>query len=214
MDEQPVQLLRETRVSRAATKAHPKRVDYEYERGGTACLFMFVEPLSGWRKVSDAPPRWNEETMRPNLVGKGKPGFNAEFDARSGDIVLFMGNALGTRILRYVHDEQPQTSGTWRSLRLPGEGCESGVPYAVAHSSEGKYLLRPGRARGERKLTCIYDVDRNIVTPLTSAMLPNLGMNFNLHHDPVSQLFVSVNGNSLHGRRASVHFIKLDPPTF
>lgn len=52
MDEQPVQLLRETRVSRAATKAHPKRVDYEYERGGTACLFMFVEPLSGWRKVS------------------------------------------------------------------------------------------------------------------------------------------------------------------
>jgi len=52
MDEQPVQLLRETRVSRAATKAHPKRVDYEYERRGTACLFMFVEPLSGWRKVS------------------------------------------------------------------------------------------------------------------------------------------------------------------
>lgn len=51
MDEQPVQLLNETRVTIPATKEHSKRVDYEYERAGTACLFMFVEPLSGWRKV-------------------------------------------------------------------------------------------------------------------------------------------------------------------
>ncbi len=57
MDEQPVQLLSETRASIGATKTHPERVDYEYERGGTACLFMFVEPLSGWRKVSVRPQR-------------------------------------------------------------------------------------------------------------------------------------------------------------
>ncbi len=29
----------------------PERVDYEYERLGTANLFFFVEPLSGWRHV-------------------------------------------------------------------------------------------------------------------------------------------------------------------
>jgi hypothetical protein len=57
MDEQPVQLLKETRPSIVATKMHPKRVDYEYERAGTACLFMFVEPLSGWRKVEARPQR-------------------------------------------------------------------------------------------------------------------------------------------------------------
>ena len=51
MDEQPVQLLKETRVPIAATKAHPRRVDYEYERAGTASIFMFTEPLSGWRTV-------------------------------------------------------------------------------------------------------------------------------------------------------------------
>ena len=51
MDEQPVQLLNETRVPVAATKAHPRRVDYEYERAGTASIFMFCEPLSGWREV-------------------------------------------------------------------------------------------------------------------------------------------------------------------
>ena len=49
MDEQPVQLLKETREPIAATKEHPRRVDYEYERAGTACIFMFTEPLSGWR---------------------------------------------------------------------------------------------------------------------------------------------------------------------
>jgi hypothetical protein len=51
MDEQPVQLLKETRVPIPATKDHPRRVDYEYERAGTASLFMFCEPLVGWRQV-------------------------------------------------------------------------------------------------------------------------------------------------------------------
>ena len=57
MDEQPVQLTKETREPITATLEHPQRVDYEYERAGTACIFMFAEPLSGWRKVSARPRR-------------------------------------------------------------------------------------------------------------------------------------------------------------
>ena len=52
MDEQPVQLLKETRQPIPATKDHPRRVDYEYERAGAASIFMFCEPLSGWRQVA------------------------------------------------------------------------------------------------------------------------------------------------------------------
>jgi hypothetical protein len=52
MDEQPVQLLKEVRVPVAATAKHGKRVDYEYERAGTANIFMFTEPLAGWREVA------------------------------------------------------------------------------------------------------------------------------------------------------------------
>ena len=52
MDEQPVQLLKETRTPIPATKEHGKRIDYEYERAGTANIFMFTEPLAGWREVS------------------------------------------------------------------------------------------------------------------------------------------------------------------
>ncbi|QEG21197.1 IS630 family transposase [Mariniblastus fucicola] len=52
MDEQPVQLIKETRQPVAATRNHPKRVDYEYERAGTASIFMFNEPLGGWRQAT------------------------------------------------------------------------------------------------------------------------------------------------------------------
>ena len=62
MDEQPVQLLREARVPIPATAARPRRVasgrvgsgrvDFEYERAGTANIFMFAGPLACWRQVS------------------------------------------------------------------------------------------------------------------------------------------------------------------
>ena len=55
MNEQPIQLLKETRVPVAATKNHPRRVDYEYERAGTASIFLFCEPLSGWPFANQRP---------------------------------------------------------------------------------------------------------------------------------------------------------------
>lgn len=52
MDEQPVQLLEEVNLPIAATKNHARRADYEYKRAGTVSIFMFCEPLAGWRDVS------------------------------------------------------------------------------------------------------------------------------------------------------------------
>jgi hypothetical protein len=57
MDEQPVQFFKETRVPIAATRTHPKRVDYEYERAGVANIFMFTEPLAGWRQPTARPTK-------------------------------------------------------------------------------------------------------------------------------------------------------------
>lgn len=51
MDEQPVQLVKETRQPISAVPGRPARIDYEYERNGTAAIFMFTEPQAGWRKV-------------------------------------------------------------------------------------------------------------------------------------------------------------------
>lgn len=57
MDEQPVQLLKETRSPVPAAPGRPKRVDYEYRRAGTANIFMFCEPASGWRHVEATKQR-------------------------------------------------------------------------------------------------------------------------------------------------------------
>jgi hypothetical protein len=68
MDEQPVQLVKETRRPIPATKRHAKRIDYEYERAGTASIFMFSEPLAGWReataRVSKTKTDWAVEVAR------------------------------------------------------------------------------------------------------------------------------------------------------
>lgn len=51
MDEMPKQLIAETRIPLPACEGHPVLYDYEYERKGVCNLFLFVEPLRGWRKV-------------------------------------------------------------------------------------------------------------------------------------------------------------------
>ena len=51
LDETSKQLIAETRVPIAAKPGQPARVDYEYERNGTANLFMMFAPLEGWRNV-------------------------------------------------------------------------------------------------------------------------------------------------------------------
>jgi len=52
LDEQPTQLIGETRRPIAVEPGQPQRYDYEYERLGTAANFMITEPLGGWRKVN------------------------------------------------------------------------------------------------------------------------------------------------------------------
>ena len=65
MDEQPVQLIGETRVAIPATKTHAKRVDYEYERHGTASILCL--PNRSPRSVRR--PRGLSE---PRPTGRGK----------------------------------------------------------------------------------------------------------------------------------------------
>ena len=43
MDERPVQFVKETRTPLPAKPGRPRRRDYEYERAGTASVFLFTE---------------------------------------------------------------------------------------------------------------------------------------------------------------------------
>ena len=70
MDETSKQLVGETRTPITAGPGHPRRIDYEYERRGTADLFMFTEPLGNWRcvEVTERRTRVDWALQMKNLV--------------------------------------------------------------------------------------------------------------------------------------------------
>ena len=50
-DESCKQLVKETREIIPPEPGQLERYDYQYERNGVANLFMFFEPLTGWRHI-------------------------------------------------------------------------------------------------------------------------------------------------------------------
>ena len=65
MDEASKQLLGHTAPPIPPARGRPRREDYHYERRGTQNLFMFFDPLRGWRQVRQRDSRtavdWAEE---------------------------------------------------------------------------------------------------------------------------------------------------------
>ena len=70
MDETSKQLVGETRTPIAAGPGRPRRIDYEYERRGTADVFIFTEPLGNWRcaEVTATRTRVDWAMQMKNLV--------------------------------------------------------------------------------------------------------------------------------------------------
>jgi hypothetical protein len=68
MDEKPYQLLADVRGPIPAAPGRDRREDNEYVRHGTCSIFVWVEPLRGWRHVDAAPHRtrtdWAHEVER------------------------------------------------------------------------------------------------------------------------------------------------------
>jgi hypothetical protein len=57
MDEKPYQLLGQVRDPVPAEPGHDRKEDSEYVRNGTCSIFVWVEPLHGWRHVDAQPHR-------------------------------------------------------------------------------------------------------------------------------------------------------------
>jgi len=61
MDEQPVQFLGESREPIPMQPGQPAKQDYEYVREGTCSIFVFTEPLAGWRHVVASKRRTKQD---------------------------------------------------------------------------------------------------------------------------------------------------------
>ncbi len=64
LDENLVTLHGDTNPTLPVEPGKPERVDYEYERKGTANLFVMVEPLAGWRHVEVTERRTAKDYAR------------------------------------------------------------------------------------------------------------------------------------------------------
>ena len=63
-DERPVQLLGEVVAPLPMREGRDARFDYEYEREGTACLLVAIEPLTGRRMVETSRQRTKADYSR------------------------------------------------------------------------------------------------------------------------------------------------------
>jgi len=61
MDEKPYQLLNEVREQIQMKPGSVKKVDSEYKREGTCSIFLFTEPLDGWRYAEACERRTKED---------------------------------------------------------------------------------------------------------------------------------------------------------
>lgn len=100
MDEQPVQLVKETRTPLPARPGQPRRYDDHYERAGTANIFLFTEPLGHWRRASARQRRtavdWAQE-VRMLL----------EDDYRDAEKVILVCDNLNTHTIASFYEAFP-----------------------------------------------------------------------------------------------------------
>jgi hypothetical protein len=100
MDEKPYQLLEDVREPLPLKPGHPEKVDSEYQRNGTCSIFVFTEPLGGWRHVEALPQRTKKDWAR-----KIQWLLDTEYPAAE-KVVLVMDN-LNTHALSSLYETFP-----------------------------------------------------------------------------------------------------------
>jgi DDE superfamily endonuclease len=124
-DESPDQLISEVREPLPAPPGHPVRYDYEYRREGSCNLFMFLEPLQGWRhvKVTDRRTAQDFAHCMPDLVDRHFPqatvisvvwdNLNTHTPAA---LSATFPPAEACRILRKLDFHDTPTHGSWLNM--------------------------------------------------------------------------------------------------
>ena len=153
LDETSKQLIKETRTPIPAKPGRPIRHDYEYERNGTANLFMLFAPLEGWRhvEVTDRHTAIDYAHLLRDLSDKHFPN--------AGKIALVQDN-LSTHKPASLYEAFPAPEARRLVERFewhytPKHGSWLDMAEAELSVLSGQCLDRPGQAnpdRGSRRL--------------------------------------------------------------
>jgi hypothetical protein len=111
MDEKPYQLLGDIRESLPVKPGSAQLQDYEYQRNGTCSIFIFTEPLSGWRYAEAFPQRTKKDWAHRIkwLLDEQYP--------KAGKVVLVMDN-LNTHTISSLYEAFPPEEAFRLARRL------------------------------------------------------------------------------------------------
>ena len=138
MDEQPTQLVKETRQPLPGRRGTPKRYDFEYERNGMANSFLFTEPLAGWRKVSV-----RETKTKKDWATEVKPLLDDDYP--DAELVILVCDNLNT-------------THPFGALYIRSCGGEAACgPPGYSSYPEARQLAEHGRNRTERHDSTVSD---------------------------------------------------------
>ena len=125
MDEASKQVLSDVDPALPMSPGHPRREDHHYERKDVRALFLFVDPLRGWRRVSNRESRkrhdWAHEVK--HLL---------EVDYPNAELVTLVCDNLNThdiaslyatfnaepahRLAKRLRIVQPPRKGSWLNM--------------------------------------------------------------------------------------------------
>ena len=160
LDEASTQLLKDARPPRMAKPGKAARQDYEYERNGTANLFLVTEPLRGWRhvEVTDRRTKLDWARVIKDLVDVRYPSAER--------IVLVMDN-LNTHTPAALYEAFPPAEARRIVERLeihytPKHGSWLNVAEIELSTMSGQCLNRrtPDRETLEREVAA-WEAERN-----------------------------------------------------
>ena len=162
LDEASRQLTRDMRTALPMKPGRVKRIDYEYQRNGTANPFMFFAPLEGWRrvKVTDRRTAIDYAHALRELADVQFP--------KAAKIVLVQDN-LNTHKPASLHEAFPPAKarrlaerfewhytpkhGSWLNMaETNSPSCRVNV-WIVAYQTNQLWIQRPGRGKNIATLT-------------------------------------------------------------
>ena len=153
MDEKPFQLLSLRRDSIPMKTGAPQKVDYEYTRIGMCSIFIFTEPLAGWRH-SEAFPR----RTKNDWANRIRWLLDAQYP-EAEKVVLVMDN-LNTHTISSLYDTFSPDEAFRLAQRLE-------IHHTPKHGSwlniaEIELSAMAAQCLGQRRISCIETLNSEL----------------------------------------------------
>jgi hypothetical protein len=153
MDEKPFQLLENVRKPIPMKEGKIEKVDNEYIREGTCSIFIFTEPLAGWRYAEAFPHR-----TKKDWAHRVKWVIDTRY-AEAEKVVLVMDN-LNTHVISSLYEAFPPEEAFRLAQRLE-------IHYTPKHGSwldiaEVELSALASQCLGERRISSIEALNKEL----------------------------------------------------